>query len=124
MCRVLPILTYPLDSQIIDGLAYAIERGARIANMSFAGYSFSFALEDALKDAHDAGVLVVASAGNDGIDCDQTPSYPACYDIPNVVAVAATDNRDRLADWGGRQEFELRRQHDSHRSAWAAHIHG
>lgn len=69
--------------------------------MSFAGYSFSLALEDAIKDAHDAGVLVVASAGNDGIDCDQMPSYPACYDIPNVIAVAATDNQDQLADWGG-----------------------
>ena len=46
--------------------------------------------------------VVVAGAGNGGEDRagdnnDVSPFYPASYDAPNVVAVAATDNNDALA---------------------------
>ena len=42
-------------------------------------------------------MLFVASAGNDGTNNDVTPRYPSSYNVPNVIAVAATDNRDLLA---------------------------
>ena len=40
-----------------------------------------------------------AAAGNDALNIDSTPSYPANYNAPNVVSVAATDNRDALASF-------------------------
>ncbi len=90
-------------SNAIKALDYAVANGAKISNNSYGGvggYSLSFSL--ALKKADTAGHLFVAAAGNggaDGIgdDNDTTPSYPASYDVPNVVSVAATDNKDALA---------------------------
>ena len=44
-----------------------------------------------------AGGIFVAAAGNSGLDNDSTQrSYPASYNIPGVIAVAATDNKDNL----------------------------
>jgi subtilisin family serine protease len=44
-------------------------------------------------------ILFVAAAGNAASNNDVTPSYPASYNTPNMVAVAATDNRDGLASF-------------------------
>ena len=41
----------------------------------------------------------LAAAGNEGNDNDNNPSYPASYDLPNIVAVAATDRNDNLASF-------------------------
>ena len=41
----------------------------------------------------------MAAAGNDGVNADQTPFHPAAYAESNVLSVAATDDRDRLASF-------------------------
>jgi thermitase len=56
-------------------------------------------MEEAIEAARDAGILFVAAAGNDGEDNFAMPSYPASYDLANVVSVAATNNSDELADF-------------------------
>ena len=77
---------------------YAVSMGADIMNASFGGGGFSSVMNDALNRANQAGVLFVAAAGNDyGNNNDLSPHYPSSYDVPNVVAVAATDHRDQLA---------------------------
>lgn len=45
--------------------------------------------------ASDAGIIVVAAAGNDAKDLDDPANarYPACFDFPNVVTVAMTGDR-------------------------------
>src|SRR5581483_7603994 len=48
-----------------------------------------------LANAHD--MLFVAAAGNSGLPNDSFKFYPASYNAPNVVAVAATTNQDGLA---------------------------
>jgi filamentous hemagglutinin family protein len=75
---------------ILKGLEWAESKGARIINMSFAGPRDP-SLERALKVAHDKGIVLVAAAGNAGPK--SPPLYPAAD--PNVIAVTATDNRDR-----------------------------
>src|SRR5207249_4692982 len=45
------------------------------------------------------GILYVAAAANNGSDNDTTPTYPADYFLPNVIAVAATDRNDALASF-------------------------
>ena len=86
----------------ISGIQYAVDNGARIINMSMSGTDTSAALEDAVDYAWNAGVLVVASMGNDN---NGVAHYPAAYD--NAFAVGATDNDDDRvvpghngADWG------------------------
>lgn len=84
------------DSDIIECIDYARTNGARIINASFSGTGFSQALSNALYSAREAGIIVVASVGNNAADIDAVPRYPACYALDNVVAVAATTRTDGL----------------------------
>jgi subtilisin family serine protease len=76
---------------IAEGIRYAAANGARVINLSLGGDSSDPALNAAIADAGAAGALVVASAGNNGRDIDQKPSYPASIAAPNLITVAATD---------------------------------
>ena len=76
---------------------FAILKGAKIINCSFGGYQFVQAEEDAFRRARNAGVLVVAAAGNDSNDNDAFAFYPASYALDNIISVAALDRRDGLA---------------------------
>lgn len=69
----------------------------RVLSNSWGGGAFDQALLDEINRASNNGILFVASAGNDGLNNDTTPHYPSSYNTPNMVAVAATDNRDQLA---------------------------
>jgi subtilisin family serine protease len=44
-----------------------------------------------------SGVLFVCAAGNVASDNDSSPFYPASYATDNIIAVAASDQMDRLA---------------------------
>jgi subtilisin family serine protease len=77
--------------QILAGLDWAVRKGARVINMSFAGpYDPMLAL--AMKNAHAKGVVLIAASGNLGPK--SPPLYPAAD--PNVIAVTAVDESDRL----------------------------
>lgn len=89
-------------SDVIKALNYAVANGAAISNNSYGGDPYSQALYDAINNARAAGHIYVAAAGNGnflgiGQDNDENPFYPASYNLPNVVAVAATDSSDNLA---------------------------
>jgi len=77
-----------------QGIAYATDNGADIISMSFGGRGHFPIIKDALDYAHEKDVVLVAGSGN-------IPFfryiYPAAYD--NVIAVAATDYDDKLADF-------------------------
>jgi filamentous hemagglutinin family protein len=77
--------------KIIKGLDYAISQGARVINMSFAGPRDP-ALAQALQIAREKGVVLIGAAGNAGPK--SPPLYPGAD--PNVIAVTATDDNDRL----------------------------
>lgn len=79
---------------IVRAIDFARENGADIINASFGGGDYSEAMREAISRFNGAGGLFVASAGNAGTDIDATPHYPASYDLPNVIAVGATDNSD------------------------------
>ncbi|MBI2659191.1 S8 family serine peptidase [Candidatus Woesearchaeota archaeon] len=83
----------------ISSVQYATLMGAHIMSNSWGGGGFSQALKDAISAANDAGILFVAAAGNADNNNDITPTYPANYDVPNVVAVAATDHNDLKASF-------------------------
>ncbi len=104
-CRVMPLKVTDVDGTIwldaiVAGFDYAAAKGAKVLNLSMgatdpAAAEFFQLLVDG---ATAAGVVVVASAGNDGTD---TPNYPAACD--DVLAVAATNsgnNRASFSCWG------------------------
>lgn len=85
-------------------IEYAIAKGAKIMNASFAGDTFSNVEFDAIKAANAAGILLVTAAGNGnngavGSNNDSVPVYPGNYDLPNIISVAATDQSDQLASF-------------------------
>lgn len=71
----------------------------RVLNNSWGGDPESPALREAIKALDKAGIVFVAAAGNSKINNDQQPSFPASYDLPNVITVAATDRNGKLADF-------------------------
>ncbi len=93
----------------VSAILYAAQQGADVLNNSWGGDQYSQALADAISAADSHGSLFVAAAGNSTSNNDTAPTYPASYDLPNVVAVAATDNTDDLAWFSnyGRQSVAL-----------------
>lgn len=78
-------------SDVVAGVDWAIENDMDILVMSFGTEDYSQILEDALDDASDAGILLIAAAGNDGDEI----RYPAAYD--DVIAVGSVDDEDVVA---------------------------
>jgi subtilisin family serine protease len=81
-------------STIAMGIVWAVDRGARVLNMSFGGPATTTALQAAVRYASGKGAVLVASAGNSGVD---TPFYPAAYS--EVIGVAATTEADARYNW-------------------------
>ena len=86
-------------SDAVEALNYAVSNGAKVSNNSWGGGVSSLALQQAISKADFAGHLFVAAAGNNGSNNDTTPSYPASYSNPNIISVAASDDRDNLASF-------------------------
>ena len=83
----------------IQSIEYATLMGAQITNNSWGGGGFSQALSDAIEAAGDAGSLFVAAAGNDAQNLEISPSYPASYNLDNIISVASTDHNDQLSSF-------------------------
>ncbi|MFC5183915.1 S8 family peptidase [Actinomadura harenae] len=83
---------------IAQGIRYAVDHGATVINMSLGGgkqyYDGDSSEEDAIKYAQSKGVVLIASAGNDGAGANRK-NFPAAY--PGVIAVGALD-RD-MHEW-------------------------
>ncbi len=83
----------------VQAIQYATQAHVKIMSNSWGGGAFSQALYDAIEEARQQGILFVAAAGNSSQDHDQAQSYPASFALDNVIAVAATNNRDELASF-------------------------
>lgn len=84
----------------IRAIDYAVEHGAKVLSNSWGGKGDdgNQALFDAIERAKAKDVLFIAAAGNDGSDNDgRDPSYPAALTNDNLISVAATDEKDKLA---------------------------
>lgn len=81
-------------SAIADGVLAAVNAGAQVINMSLGGPYDGLTLRRAVEQAQQAGVVVVAAAGNEG---STRQSYPAAY--PGVLAVGATNAQDQRTNF-------------------------
>jgi subtilisin family serine protease len=77
----------------IAAIEYAVAQGAQIINCSWGGGGYSTALRNTMVNS---GVLFVCAAGNVASDNDSSPFYPASFAADNIIAVAASDQMDRL----------------------------
>lgn len=92
-------------SDAVEAIQFAIAvknlglANVRILSNSWGGGGYSTSLYNAIASANTAGMLFVVAAGNDGANNNTTATYPADYDVANIISVAATDNKDQLATW-------------------------
>ncbi|GEM_PF-1562926 len=103
---ILPIQVFGADGGgswdwLAQGLVFAADRGAHVANMSLGGTYDSPAVRDAIAYAHSKNVLLVAAAGNDNVS---GLHYPGAYE--DVICVGSSDQNDAKsgfsnygADW-------------------------
>ena len=102
-------------SDVIRAIDYAVLNGADIINLSFVNFNYNQGMQDAIRRAHSAGIIIVAAAGNEqanGIayNITKTPIYPACYDgeqvgenmVIGVVATDALDQKASFSSYGSR----------------------
>lgn len=88
----------------IEAIEYAANLGVDILNCSWGGPDYSETLRNMVSYANGQGVLLVAAAGNGGVNTDDSPEYPACFEVANVISVAASDAGDQRAVWGDENE--------------------
>jgi uncharacterized repeat protein (TIGR01451 family) len=96
-------LTGVNDGRLLEAFNYAKamrQRGVnlRVLNNSYGGQQFSQALLDGVRELGDAGILFVASAGNETLNNDWVSHFPSSFDSPNVIAVAASTQFGLLAN--------------------------
>ncbi len=92
--KILPIkfLSDSGSGETIDAISaidYAIKRGVNVMSNSWGGGEKEKSLEDAIKSAEAAGITFVAAAGNESSDNDSTDSFPANYNVSNVISVGS-----------------------------------
>ncbi|MFP5518619.1 MAG: S8 family serine peptidase [Bdellovibrionia bacterium] len=83
----------------IKSIDYATSMGAKVLSNSWGGGGHSDLLKEAIERSNKAGTLFVAAAGNESNNNDANPTYPASYDVANVLSVAAVDNRGTMASF-------------------------
>jgi subtilisin family serine protease len=81
----------------IKAIYYAVNNGATVLNNSWGGASYSHALLEAIAYSYQQHTIFVAASGNSSQNADNNPMYPAAYDVPNILSVAATTDADNLA---------------------------
>ena len=126
--RVMPVRVLDANgsgrvSDVILAYAYASANGARVVNLSLGATTPSRAERDAI--AAFPATYFVAAAGNGGADGvgddnDAVPTYPCAYPLPNLICVAASDNRDGLAGFSnyGKGSVDLAAPGVSIASTW------
>jgi subtilisin family serine protease len=100
-CKFLGADGYGTIADAIACLEYVAtmkDHGVNIVatNNSWGSYGYSQALYDAIDAQRAKGILFIAAAGNYAFDNDNIPLYPASYELPNVISVAASDEFDQF----------------------------
>jgi subtilisin family serine protease len=78
---------------------FGSQANIRVLSNSWGGGGFSQALLDQINAANANNMLFVAAAGNSNVNTDTTANFPSNYNAPNVLSVAATDNRDNKSSF-------------------------
>ncbi len=106
--RIMPIRVLDADGvgslfDVIDGIAFAVQNGARVINLSLSVTDKSRLLSDTVRYATERGVVVVASAGNLNDNLMQYPAADPCAIA--VTSVNAMDIRSYFSSYGGWIDF-------------------
>ncbi len=110
LCTILPVRFLNYEGlgdteDAVKALYYAINENVKVINFSFSGVGFDQSLYDAIVAAGKKDILIVAAASNDHLNDDFQSIYPAKFDLPNLITIAATTADGKLwsgSNWGKR----------------------
>ena len=99
------------EDNLVKAVNYAIEKHVDVISMSFVTNDYLPFAREVLRKAYDQGIIIVASAGNDGLtgrgNMDIEAKYPICLDrgdkenwIIGVTSVNSNDKKSFFADYG------------------------
>ncbi len=94
------------DTQVYLGIMAAVEDEVDIINLSLSREGESELLAEAVEAAYNAGITVVVSAGNDGVNLAETTYTPAC--LPQVicaVSIETTKYKAASSNWGSTRDI-------------------
>lgn len=86
---------YGNEYDIVQAIKYAESMGADLVNCSFGSSQFS---PEMFKIMEGSKAIYVCAAGNDGRNIEQNEVYPACFNLENIVCVAASDEKGNLLE--------------------------
>ncbi|HET8783517.1 MAG TPA: S8 family peptidase, partial [Pyrinomonadaceae bacterium] len=90
--------------QLWESSSHTKGANIKVLNASFGGSEFSQSFFDTIEDLNDAGILMVAAAGNSTngarqLNNDLAPHFPADYDSPNMMSILSTNETDDVSDF-------------------------
>lgn len=96
--KILPLKVFEngtaYTSDIIEAIQYAGMMGAAVVNCSWGCTEENRALEEAMEGSD---MIFVCAAGNNRLDLNETPIYPACYDLDNIISVTSVNDDGGLS---------------------------
>ena len=102
-CKVLVLKAFDVNGQgeddnVAAAIIYGVNHGAKILNMSFGDYVYSYLLRDVIRFAYSRNVVMISSAGNDNSDLLHFPS--AFDEVISVGASTSADSRASFSSFG------------------------
>lgn len=103
MAKILPLNFMDHNSpggsmgDAILAIEYASQRGVRIINASWGGSVCSSSLKRTIEALNERNILFVAAAGNEGLELDNYPEFPAAYRVLSQLTVGAIMPSQRMA---------------------------
>jgi subtilisin family serine protease len=86
-------------SDAVRAIDYAVVRGAKVINASWGGADCSQVLKDTISGLAAKNVVFVVAAGNDSLNIDHSPEYPASLNLTAQITVGAIGDHDYMADY-------------------------
>lgn len=101
--KIMPVKVFPdndsytYGSTIAAGIEYAARKNVDVINLSVGGAHLSQIEQKAINIAHSKNIAVVAAAGNESLNLDNSPYAPAA--LEHVITVSAMDTDGKLASF-------------------------
>lgn len=93
---LVPLVVEGFASQIKEALVYCSQNNIKIVNFSWYNFNYDEALRIAFSDFDG---LIVGISGNDLINIDETPNYPASFQLDNFIVVGALNENNNIASF-------------------------
>jgi thermitase len=102
--KILPIKVFGADGKasqenLIRAIDYAVRMNVDVISASWGGNTPNDLMLKAIESAKNKNIMFVTAAGNESENNDNVPFYPANYDLPNVISVAAHQSSGKLASF-------------------------